>query len=334
MTRGLGLKIGLVLDGTDHFIKPIEAELRRRHDVERFAPRFVRLPFIGKRVNDWLLDRQLVWFLNHYEVVFFEWAGTLTTLASHLPGKAKRIVRAHRTEVFSTLRAMNWSSFDAAIFVSNAMRARFAKECPEYEDCAVVIYNGANLGRFAPLLKPFSWRIGMLGHLMPRKRVYDTICALADLPLNIPWKLLVGGPPLDEHMDYWDALQSLSKRVGLEERVLFQGYIADPATWFQEVDVFVSASYSEGLQVSLLEAMASGCYCLSHCWDGVEEVLPPENIYVTDSDLRAKLLAYAALPEEEKRRAQARMREIAVERFDERRMVREIITLIEEVAKG
>lgn len=49
------------------------------------------------------------------------------------------------------------------------------------------------------------------------------------------------------------------------------------------------------------------------------------------NDLRAKLLTYAALPEEEQRQAQARMRAIAEENFDERRMVREIIAVIETV---
>lgn len=78
--------------------------------------------------------------------------------------------------------------------------------------------------------------------------------------------------------------------------------------------------------------MAAGCYCLGHCWDGIEEILPPENIYTTDGDLRAKLLAYAALPQAEQRAAQAHMRAIAEEKFDQRRMVRQIVELIEEVA--
>ncbi len=78
-----------------------------------------------------------------------------------------------------------------------------------------------------------------------------------------------------------------------------------------------------------MEAMASGCYCLSHCWDGAEEMLPPENIFTTDGDLRAKLLAYAQLDENRKAQARASLRRIAEERFDERRMVEQIVNVIE-----
>jgi hypothetical protein len=35
-----------------------------------------------------------------------------------------------------------------------------------------------------------------------------------------------------------------------------------------------------------MEAVASGCYCLSHDWDGADELLPAENLYLTDSQLR------------------------------------------------
>ncbi len=58
------LRVGLVIDGTDHFIRPIEAELRHRHQVTRFAPRFVRLPLIGQRVNEWRLAQQLGTFIS------------------------------------------------------------------------------------------------------------------------------------------------------------------------------------------------------------------------------------------------------------------------------
>jgi len=114
--------------------------------------------------------------------------------------------------------------------------------------------------------------------------------------------------------------------------VHFDGYVTDVESWYKDVDVFLSNSYFEGQQVALLEAMASGCYCLSHCWAGAQEVLPPEYIYVTDQELREKLTVYAALPEEEKRTHQQRMRFIAEERFDERRMVAEIVALVEEAA--
>jgi glycosyltransferase involved in cell wall biosynthesis len=327
------LKIGLVVDGTDHFLRPIEHALYESHAVERFSPRFVRLPLIGKRVNDWRLVNQLRHFTNRKDVVFLEWASELTALASRVSIDSKNVLRVHRAELFGEhLESFNWNAIDKIILVSHAMRDRFLQKFPALSAKAIVIYNGVNLQRFVVRESSFSWRIGMLGNLIPRKRAYEVICALADLDPAIPWSLEIGGAPSNTNLDYWDALQSLVSALRLEGRVRFWGLVEDPASWMQSIDVFISASYSEGHQVALIEAMASGCYCLSHCWDGAEEVLPPENIFTTDGDLRAKLLAYAALSETEKQQAQTPMRTVAEEKFDERRMVREIIEVIERTA--
>jgi glycosyltransferase involved in cell wall biosynthesis len=84
--------------------------------------------------------------------------------------------------------------------------------------------------------------------------------------------------------------------------------------------------------MALPEAMACGCYCVGHCWKGIEEILPLENIYVTDAELRAKLVGYAALADPQRRRLQTQMRAIAEDRFDERRMAQEIASIIEQIA--
>lgn len=328
------VKVGLVLDGTDHFVRPIECHLSRMFEVSRFKPNFIYFPLIGRQINDRRLVRQLRRFLDQHDVVFFEWGGPLAALASHCSPESKKIVRMHRTEIFSELKKFNWPTVDRVILVSQAMRARFLQSCPQGVEQSSVVYYGIDVERFAVRPKPFAWRLGMLGNLTPRKRVYDVICMLAELPGDIPWQLSVGGGPIAEHLDYYDALQVLVAELNVTDRVHFCGRVAEPAAWFHEIDVFVSASYSEGHQNALLEAMASGNYCLSHGWDGVEEMLPPENIFLTGAELRAKLLDYAAMSECEQQQVCARMRSIVEEKFREERMVSEIVELIESVVRG
>jgi len=112
------------------------------------------------------------------------------------------------------------------------------------------------------------------------------------------------------------ALHRLVSKLGLEDRVIFYDHLPDPAFWLQGIDIFISNSYWEGHQVALVEAMASGCYCLCHFWDGAEEVVPSDQLYGTDMQLQELILEYAALSETERRDRQARMRAIAAERFD------------------
>lgn len=321
-------KIGLVIEGTDHFIRPVEAELQRKFSVSRFVPNFVRLPLVGQRVNDLLLNRQLQHFLHHHDVVFFEWAGPLAAIASHYDNKTRKVIRAHRTEVFSNLDAFRWGAIDKIIFVSEAMRSYFLQQYSETKQRTVVVNNGVNLSRFSPQSKLFDWHIGMLGDLTPRKRVYDVICTLADLPKDVSWQLHVGGGTVHRALDYWQALQNLTTKLGVTDRVHFLGRIDETCAWFQDIDIFISASFSEGHQVALIEAMASGCYCLSHCWDGAEEILPSENLFTTSADLRSKLLTYSAQPDSKKERSKTLMRAIAEEKFDERQMIQQIIRII------
>jgi glycosyltransferase involved in cell wall biosynthesis len=118
------------------------------------------------------------------------------------------------------------------------------------------------------------------------------------------------------HLDYYKALQDLVARLKLQDRVTFYGHVNDTSSWYHQIDIFISNSYSEGLQVALMEAMASGCNCLSHHWIGAGEILPEENLYFTDTELREKIQGYCEISEEEKQKRKAFMRAIACEKLD------------------
>jgi glycosyltransferase involved in cell wall biosynthesis len=113
--------------------------------------------------------------------------------------------------------------------------------------------------------------------------------------------------------------------------VTFYGDVADPSEWFGRIDVFVSNSYSEGLQVSPMEAIASGVYCLSHWWQGAEELLPEEDLCRTDRELMDKLLDYCNESESGRQARRERQRTIVSERFDIERTKVQIRQLVEEV---
>ena len=100
--------------------------------------------------------------------------------------------------------------------------------------------------------------------------------------------------------DYYYALQSIVADLGIQEKVTFYGNVKETWDWYHKIDIFISNSYSEGLQVAPMEAMASGCYCLSHRWRGADELLPQEYLYFTDTELREKILQYCVTSEEKK----------------------------------
>lgn len=327
------MTVGLIVDGTDHFSKPIEAELRHRHHVECFSPRFIRMPLIGKRVNDYLLKVQLQHFMQSHDVVFFEWASDLLIKASHLDKPGNIVVRMHSADIVKSASQVDWSNVRAAIVVSHAMKHQFLEIVGETQCPIYVVYNGVDLERFRPIVRQYQHRIGMVCNINPIKRVYEAIIAISHLHnVGVPATLrVIGSIESAQEPRYSFAVRHLIPKLGLNEYVTLEGYVDDPANAYHEIDIFLSNSYWEGQQVALLEALASGCYCLSHCWDGVEEILPQEQIFTTESDLQDKMLAYVALPETAKASEQARMRAIAEDRFGEERMVDNIMHVIDDV---
>lgn len=328
------LRIGLVVEGRSDFFAPVESELRKRYRVDRFAPRFVRLPLIGSRVNDHLLDLQLLRFLVSHDVTFFEWAGSLLIRATHLPKRGRIVTRLHSIELATAADKIVWPKVDSIILVSEHIRTRL-EAMVRASLPIVVVANGVDLNEFVPVRRSFEYRIGMVCSLLPVKRIYETVLSVYQLRQDgYPFTLRIAGQPQGgEPLRYLWALESLVTRLSLSDAVQFHGHVSNVADWLRHIDIFVSNSYWEGQQIALLEAMAAGCYCLGHCWEGVEEVLPRGNIFVTDAELRAKLLAYAALPERERREAQNTLRAIAESKFDAHRMVSDVISTIEGVAR-
>jgi len=110
--------------------------------------------------------------------------------------------------------------------------------------------------------------------------------------------------------------------------------LTKPEDWYGLVDIFVSNSYSEGLQVSPMEAMASGCYCLCHHWDGAEELLPKEYLFYTDQELQEKILRYCEISEADKQMHTAALQAIVRDSFSVHKTKTQIRHVVEEVQAG
>jgi glycosyltransferase involved in cell wall biosynthesis len=168
--------------------------------------------------------------------------------------------------------------------------------------------------------------------MIPRKRVYELILSFYELTrTRNGFHLHVAGGKRPLFADYYEALHALVERLSLQDRVTFYGDVTNPSEWYQNIDVFVSNSYSEGLQVSPMEAIASGCYCLSHWWQGAEELLPEHDLCLTDRELMDKLLDYCNAGEAVRAAMRERQRSIVTERFDIERTKVQIRRLVEEV---
>ncbi len=327
------MKLGLVVDGGHWgFIRELLADWESRYRTDIFSFHEIKTPLWRGRTNEWRLRRALAQFLEQNDVVFFEWAGPYLVIASHLRVKARLVVRLHSYELFDYAPHIRWDAVERIVLVSEAMRRHFCQRFPDAAAKTRVVNNGVDLTRFNVSAKrTFGGVMGMLGNLIPIKRVYQVILALYELnQTGNRLQLRLGGVP-DTGADaerYMLAMQRLVRQLGLEPQVCFVGKVTDAPEFLNSIDIFISNSYWEGQQVALLEAMASGCYCLSHHWDGADEILPPENLFMTDRELQEKIMRYCALPPSAKLQAHQTMRALACAKFDGERMKAQLADIV------
>lgn len=94
--------------------------------------------------------------------------------------------------------------------------------------------------------------IGTVADLSERKGIKYLIEAIAGLPAEIRnciQVILVGDGPEKEN------LQKRTRELGLNDVINFIGYAANPYVYMKNFDLFVLPSLSEGLPVTLVEAM-------------------------------------------------------------------------------
>jgi len=329
------MRLGIAIEETWDFLHEIHADLTAHHDVTLFRRRQVGLPVFNARLNRALFRRDLGAFLRANDVVFFEWASELLAAASHLPKKTGIVTRLHRYEMYRWADRVNWDAVDRIILVTEAKRREFVRRFPAQDAKVVVIPEAVSLQRFQPAQKTFSGDIGILCHLRPRKRVYDLILAFHRLnQLRPGFHLHIGGGEAPGFGEYYEAMRALVRKLKLDNDVTFYGHVDKPEEWYANIDIFISNGYSEGLQVSLLEAIASGCYSLSHFWDGADELMPADTLYFGEAELVERILCYADMPETERERRRQALRQVVASRNDVDKTKREIRELIEAIASS
>ncbi len=95
-----------------------------------------------------------------------------------------------------------------------------------------------------------------VGTLQPRKNLEGLLQALALLPSDLDWPLVVIGG--SGWMD--DPIHRTVRRSGISERVRFIGYVPgeDLPYWYSAAAILVMPSFYEGFGLPVLEAMACG----------------------------------------------------------------------------
>src|SRR6185503_2886541 len=152
------------------------------------------------------------------------------------------------------------------------------------------------------------------GRLEPVKGLEQLVDVLASWPPTAPTcRILIAGDG-----SVRTTLEQRAKAAGVSDRMVFLGWVEQPAGLYKAADAYLLPSHSEGTSISLLEAMAAGCPPIASAVGGNPEILgdalrdwlvPPADV----DALRGRMVQLATSRDLRERSARAAEKRVAAE---------------------
>jgi colanic acid/amylovoran biosynthesis glycosyltransferase len=228
-------------------------------------------------VGDWLRRRELTHLHVHFGGAVAT-VGMLTSQAWQIPWS----VTLHGPDEFFDQDAFylrqKIESASFVICISDFCRSQVLRIAPGLDDRSLEI---VRLGVDCEALQPAEanpvespsrpLQLACTGRMVAAKGhriLLEAIASLAAEKIEVDCTLIGDGPERP-------ALEALCARLGIAAQVHFLGAMAHQPTLAQvaKADVFVLASFAEGLPVALMEAMALGVPCISTTIAAIPELI-------------------------------------------------------------
>lgn len=218
--------------------------------------------------------------------IFFELAKIMhkKTIFHFHPSNEKFLYESANKSLYRNL----FSRADLVLVLSEQWR-RWIKEALGLTEHIEVLYNPCPIVERKPELKQNE--ILFAGTVIPRKGYADLIRGFAKIASNhLDWKVVIAGN------GEIDKAKAIAKECGIENQVVFLGWVNGPAKdlAFQRASVYCLASDGEGFPMCVLDAWAYGIPCVVTPVGGLPDiVIDGENALVFpvgDVDILARQL--------------------------------------------
>ncbi len=194
---------------------------------------------------------------------------------------------------------------DALIFVSRSARHDYVAHFGSPRGLSMVVHHGKGPGfqpssdevRIAPVRAHYALParyILYVGTIEPRKNLDRLVQAFAALAPNYPTLSLVIAGMMGWKQDH---LLGLCHSLGIQDRVLFPGFVAEEhkASLIAGCELFVYPSLYEGFGLPVLEALASGVPTVTSNLSSLPEVAGDAALLVDPKDANALAKAMDAI---------------------------------------
>jgi glycosyltransferase involved in cell wall biosynthesis len=191
---------------------------------------------------------------------------------SYLNNDFKKIFKLY----FFTKLVNAWKHSDSVIVISNEVENWLKNHTKEINPHVV------NYWISIKEKKEFQFnstiKIGFLGRLNKNKGIEDLIDSLNNLEIDFKFK--IGGFGSESYIKFLK--QKMNKNV--QDKSTFLGYVEDQAKFFENIDLFVFPSFSEGLGLVLLEAMSYQKICITRNIEPMNQFINSQNGYLFNNN--------------------------------------------------
>ena len=262
-------KISVIcMAGLDNFIDPIITGLSDNYMVRKFIVK---------------TDKEIYNAIDWGDIIFFEWANQSAIIGTNymweqgIKGK-KVIVRLHSYEIFSDMpKQINWAVVDRLIFVAPHIRDILKEFIPDIEEKVKteVIYNGVDLNKIPFKEREAGHNIAWVGYINYKKNPQMALQVLKKLTEGMytadqRYTLHIAGAYQD--LRYKVYLEYMIKEMGLQDNVIFHGWVNDMEEFWKDKNYLLHTSIHEGHSYAITEAMARGIKPIIHNFRGAREL--------------------------------------------------------------
>lgn len=276
--------------------------------------------------------------LEWADIIWQEWADdyAVATTNHFLVENKKVIIRLHSYEALSGYIAkINWRTVDHLIFVADNVRRI---SLPQLSNLNITnnfniwtIPNGVDLKKFK-LTKDLDnsrkirgRNIAYIGTITNKKGPMLMIQAFEKLVCeDETWRLHIAGDIVD--MRYEVYLNHIINEMGLNDFITFCGHQNNIVEWLKNMHYVACSSPWESQNMSVMEAMATGCCPLVHNFPGAKQIYPEEFVWTTVNEFADLVLSLPWEPE--------KYRKIIEDRYDLVNTNNEIKKVFDELDKG
>jgi colanic acid/amylovoran biosynthesis glycosyltransferase len=240
---------------------------------------------------------ELSGLFNQFDLLYFYWGLRWSQILPFLPEeiKAKIAVRFHGSDLYehTNYGYIPWRNeqllrIDKAIAISETGKKYIEKHYPFLKDKIIVSHIGTKDYGLNPSTESNTLRIISCSNLVPVKRVDRIAKTLALLKSDISWIHFGAGPEINVIKTL---IRQFPENINAELRgavghnELMDYYRTTP------IDLFLNVSSSEGVPVSVMEAISFGIPVIATDVGGTFEIVSEKTGRLIDADFTNEMLA-------------------------------------------